>query len=588
MAFTVAHPRPLAAPSLPPRFDRGAALTLAAELARLYPDRAPGTGGSRRAARWMAGQLTSLGLRPQTDTFEATIPGRGRVALRNVAAVVPGQTEQTIVVIAHRDNAGTGPGANDNASGTAAMLMIARTYGQPPGGGVRAVTPHHTLLFLSTDGGSFGALGARRFILHSPYRSQVVAAVNLDTLASHGLPRLEIGGEDSRSPAAALVETAAARISEVTGVPPGRTSGVGQLIDLAFPFSLFEQAPFVGRGVPAVTLTTAGDRPPPAFGDSVERLDAARFAQTGRAAEALVTSLDEGLALTQTSSSYLYLGERGFVRGWAIEISLVFALFPFLAGSVDLFARCRRWHIPLAPALRSYRSRLGFWLWAGVLFELFAVFGVWTGGAERPISPDTSAAGDWPRLGLLGLLILLGLSWLVGRHRLIPRREIAADEELAGYTVSLLVLGILALVMVAVNAYALIFLLPSLHAWLWLPQARERKVGTRITLLLAGFAGPLLLLGSFAIRFGLGLDAPWYLAELTAVGYVSIVVLVLFLVWLACAAQLAALSVHRYAPYPNALERTPRGPIRNAVRATVLAVQARRREPEEDNEAVQT
>ena len=61
------------------------------------------------------------------------------------------------------------------------------------------------------------------------------------------------------------------------------------------------------------------------------------------------------------------------------------------------------------------------------------------------------------RLSRLGLLVLVASSWLVGRHRLIPRREISVEEELAGYTVSLLVLGFLSLVVVAVNAYALIF-----------------------------------------------------------------------------------------------------------------------------------
>jgi hypothetical protein len=364
-------------------------------------------------------------------------------------------------------------------------------------------------------------------------------------------------------------------------VPPGRTSGLGQLIDLGFPFSLYEQAPFAGRGVPAVTLTTAGDRPPAAFGDSAERLNAVRFGQLGRAAQGLVTSLDEGLALPQTSSSYLYLGQR-LVRGWAIEVSLFAALIPFLVGVVDLFARCRRWRIPIAPALRSFRSRLGFWLWAGGLFELFALIGVWPGGAGRPINPESSAAGDWPRLGLLALVVLLALSWLVGRHRLIPRRDVSAGEELSGYTASLLVLGVLSLVVVAVNAYALVFLLPSLHAWLWLPQVRSHKPTARLALLLAGFTGPLLLLGSFAFRFGLGLDAPWYLAELTAVGYVSFVAVVVALVWIACAAQLAALTVHRYAPYPTALEQTPRGPLRNAVRMLILATRARPRADEAD------
>jgi hypothetical protein len=55
------------------------------------------------------------------------------------------------------------------------------------------------------------------------------------------------------------------------------------------------------------------------------------------------------------------------------------------------------------------------------------------------------------------------------------------------------------------------------------------------------------------------------------------------LAWTAAAAQLAALAVRRYAPYPAASERPPRGPIREVVRHAVLAVRARRRA--EDDEA---
>ena len=47
-------------------------------------------------------------------------------------AVAPGQSPDVIVVMAHRDDTGVGPGANDNASGTAALLELARTYARPP------------------------------------------------------------------------------------------------------------------------------------------------------------------------------------------------------------------------------------------------------------------------------------------------------------------------------------------------------------------------------------------------------------------------------------------------------------------------
>ena len=118
----------------------------------------------------------------------------------------------------------------------------------------------------------------------------------------------------------------------------------------------------------------------------------------------------------------------------------------------------------------------------------------------------------------------------------------------------------------ATNPFALIFLLPSLHAWLWLPHVRPRPIWTRLAVLGAGFLGPLLLLASLAVRYGLGLDAPWYLAELAATGYVGLPALAIAVGWLAAAGQMSALTIGRYAPYPSARERPPRGPFREAVR----------------------
>ena len=53
--------------------------------------------------------------------------------------------------------------------------------------------------------------------------------------------------------------------------------------------------------------------------------------------------------------------------------------------------------------------------------------------------------------------------------------------------------------------------------WLWLPQVRIARPPVRIALFLAGLAGPAIVVCSLAWRFGLGLDAPWYLLELVAV-----------------------------------------------------------------------
>jgi hypothetical protein len=171
------------------------------------------------------------------------------------------------------------------------------------------------------------------------------------------------------------------------------------------------------------------------------------------------------------------------------------------------------------------------------------------------------------------------LAWLVIRDRLLPRRQVTLEEELAGHTAALLVLGLVALLVVATNPYALIFLLPSLHAWIWLPQVRDRPVWVRVPLLATGFVGPLLLLWSFGARFGLGADAPAYLAHLIALGYVPLALLALAVVWVAVSAQLATLAVGRYAPYPGRDERRRFGPMRRLVRAVLLALVRRRTAP---------
>ncbi|MBX5475485.1 MAG: hypothetical protein IRZ20_10800, partial [Thermoleophilia bacterium] len=270
-------------------------------------------------------------------------------------------------------------------------------------------------------------------------------------------------------------------------------------------------------------------------------------------------------------------------RGWAIEIVLVAALLPFVVTAVDLFARCRRRRIQVAPALRSYRSRLAFWGWIGVLFGLFALLGVWGRGEGRPPSLEHVS---WPSGGLVGLAVLAGIGWIVARDRLLPRRRVLPEEELAGHTAALLTLSVVGLLVVATNPFALVFLLPSLHIWLWLPQVHSRGVWARLLVLLAGFAGPGLLLWSFAFRYGLGWDAPWYVARLFAVGYAPLPLLAIAFAWLAAAGQLAALATGRYAPYPSERERPPRGPIRELVRRAVLAQRRRRRAAEQRRRAV--
>src|SRR6185312_11534960 len=183
-AFSVARPTPLPRAFLP-AFDGEATKTLAKDLADL-PYRQPGSPQSLGAADWFRDQLAPYGLPIRTERFTAVIPGLGKVRLQNIVAEAVGRSPQTIVVMAHRDNDGRGPGANDNASGTAMLIELARAYGTPPGFTGRTLRPNHTILFVSTDGGSFGALGAAAFAAHSPLRHDVAAVIDLDAVGGRG------------------------------------------------------------------------------------------------------------------------------------------------------------------------------------------------------------------------------------------------------------------------------------------------------------------------------------------------------------------------------------------------------------------
>jgi hypothetical protein len=562
LAFSVGRPPALHPPTLPPAFKGSDAAVLAKDLASSYPDRRPGTLGARGAAAWFRRELDPYEFAVRTEPFTTTIHGR-RTTLINLVAEKAGRTPDEIVVMAHRDDSGVGGGLNDNASGTAAMIELARAYA--PTAAAQRVSLPYSLVFLSTDGAATDTQAAAHFAAQQSGQN-ILAVLNLDSIGGRGRPRLVFGANNVRSPAPGLVETVRAALAQEGNGEPSRPSGLQQLVALGFPFNPYEQAPFVSRGIPAVTVTTAGARPPDG-GRGARKLDVQHLDTVGLAAQDTIDAIEQGVSLSQGPTSYVFLGQR-VIQGWAIEIVLVAMLLPFLAAAVDLFARCRRRRIRIAPALRSYRSRLGFWAFVGLVFLVFGALGFW--GSPDGRAPSLSSVA-WPGSALLALVFLMGAAWLVARTRLLPRRPIHPEERLAGHSAALLALGVVGLLVAATNPFALVFVLPSLHAWLWLPQVQTRRPALKVGVFLTGFLGLAFLVWTFATHYGLGWDAPWYLLKLFAVGFAPLPLFVIGLGWLAAAGQLAALMAGRYAPYPAPSERSKRGPLRELVRTLVLA-----------------
>lgn len=115
----------------------------------------------------------------------------------NVIARLTGSDPQLknsyVIYTAHWDHFGIGPevngdriyhGAVDNASGTAALLEIARAYKQ------LARPPRRTILFLSVTAEEQGLLGSRYYTEHPLYPlAQTAASINMDGMNVYGRTR---------------------------------------------------------------------------------------------------------------------------------------------------------------------------------------------------------------------------------------------------------------------------------------------------------------------------------------------------------------------------------------------------------------
>jgi hypothetical protein len=108
------------------------------------------------------------------------------------------------------------------------LIQLARAYGVPPGLPSGQLRPNHTLLFVSTDGGAFGGVGAEWFAKHSPFRNDVAGVINLDSVGSNGRIRMEFNGDTPREPSGTFLQTVAARVAAQTGRQPGRPSALRQ------------------------------------------------------------------------------------------------------------------------------------------------------------------------------------------------------------------------------------------------------------------------------------------------------------------------------------------------------------------------
>ena len=245
------------------------------ELAALGP-RPEGSATERKAARLAAGRLRELGYTVEIQIFP--LPGGG--VSRNVVGRTPGVPRA--IVAAHVDGVSAGPAANDNASGVAAMLEVARALRGERGVLVAALGAEERV-----ETGSPLHLGSARLVegLSSAERRGVRLAVSLD-MVGFGTT-LHVRGLEPAPNRSARLALARAR---AVGVPATYLPDTGQS----------DHAELTRAEIPAAWIQWRWDRCWHEACDSAERVKAWKL---GAAARLALAAVRAALARGQESAS---------------------------------------------------------------------------------------------------------------------------------------------------------------------------------------------------------------------------------------------------------------------------------------------
>ena len=220
-----------------------------------------GTSGHEKARDYIVNQFEEIGLKQFGDSYFQEFSFRMGIAwipAKNIVGFLEGSDpslkNEYIVIGAHYDHLGYNlnkdtkvifPGADDNASGVATMLEIARYFVNNPDLAGRS------LVFIAFDAEESGLIGSRHFVENSPVESsQIRLMFSLDMVGMYGANNgVRLVGISNLLNG----ESAALQLATKTGTMLSNTSSKVELRT--------DTAPFGEAGIPAVHVFTGTKSP---------------------------------------------------------------------------------------------------------------------------------------------------------------------------------------------------------------------------------------------------------------------------------------------------------------------------------------
>lgn len=250
--------------------------------------RESGSRGGRRAGDYLAQELARIGLHGggADGGYFQSFPPNFRNVLAWIEGSDPALKDETVIVGAHYDHVGYGTrrnsrgpighihyGADDNASGTSALLEVAEALAMLP------QAPPRSVLLIFFDAEEKGLLGSRYWVAHPTIpRERIVAVVNVDMIGRVRQERLEVLGSRSASGLRRLI----CEQNDLVG------------LRLEFPWRLKDQGdhyPFYEAGIPAITLHSGLHNDYHTPRDTADKLNPSGMSEASRLMFAIVCEL---------------------------------------------------------------------------------------------------------------------------------------------------------------------------------------------------------------------------------------------------------------------------------------------------------
>jgi len=271
--------------------------------------RATGSAGNDSAALFIARRFRKLGLKPAPGDSAGTYLQRFStrsiaaahagittdLATSNVVAMLPGSDpklrDQYVVVGAHHDHLGRmgfgvldvdsagaiHNGADDNASGAAAVLELARLLARRP--------PSRSVIFVTFSGEELGLLGSQYFVDHPPVPlEKMVAMINFD-MVGRLRDRLIVYGVATADEMARILDSANVE-------PKVKVSATGD------GFGSSDHSSFFAKGIPVLHFFTDIHPQYHRSTDDIEMIDAGGEARVVSMAARVVRRIADGPGLT--------------------------------------------------------------------------------------------------------------------------------------------------------------------------------------------------------------------------------------------------------------------------------------------------